>query len=128
MPPLPALPKSELEVLRTVWRTGESTVRDVVDAISQERQVDFWTVQTYLRRLTEKGVMNAPVRDYSELLDDAHVKSIELIHWFEQPGFARVPLARVPGVDVDWALPAPALGEHNEEILAELISRAGSEV
>ncbi len=79
------------------------------------------------RRLTEKGVMNAPVRDYSELLGDAHVKSTELIHWFEQPGFARVPLARVPGADVDWALPAPALGEHNEEILTELKSPAGGE-
>ena len=86
------------------------------------------TTQDWSRRLTEKGVMNSPVRDYSELLDDKHVKSTELIHWFEQPGFARVPLARVPGADVDWPLPAPALGEHNEEILAELKSRAGSEV
>lgn len=83
------------------------------------------TTQDWSRRLTEKGAMNSPVRDYSELLEDAHVKSTELIHWFEQPGFARVPLARVPGAEHDWVLPAPALGEHNTEILAELESRAG---
>ena len=85
------------------------------------------TTQDWSRRLTEKGVMNSPVRDYSELLEDEHVKTTELIHWFEQPGFARVPLARVPGTEEDWVLPAPALGEHSAEILAELKSRAGSE-
>ncbi len=69
--------------------------------------------------------MNSRVRDYGELLDDAHVKAANLIHWFEQPGFAMVPLSRIPAADVDWALPAPALGEHNGEILAELESRAG---
>jgi len=85
------------------------------------------TTAEWSRRLTEKGVMNSPVRDYSELLDDAHVKSAALIHWIGQPGFAQVPLARVPGADVDWVFPAPALGEHSDEILAELGSRAGGE-
>ena len=83
------------------------------------------TTQDWSRRLTEKGIMSSPVRDYSELLDDEHVKSTALIHWIEQPGFADVPLARVPGADVDWALPAPALGEHSGEILAEIKSSPG---
>jgi len=82
------------------------------------------TTQDCSRRLSEKGIMSAPVRDYSELLDDEHVKSAALIHWFEQPGFAQVPLARVPGTNTDWVLPAPALGEHSEKILAEIKSRA----
>ena len=54
---LPPLPKSELEVARIVWDLGEATVRDVVDALPEDRGLDFFTVQTYLRRLTDKGFL-----------------------------------------------------------------------
>lgn len=51
------LPKSELEIARIVWRLGEATVRQVADELP--RDVDFWTVQTYLRRLDEKGYLKS---------------------------------------------------------------------
>lgn len=54
---LPALPPSELEVARIVWKLGEATVREVSDAMPTERDLDFWTVQTYLRRLEAKGYL-----------------------------------------------------------------------
>jgi BlaI family transcriptional regulator, penicillinase repressor len=57
MPPLPPLPKSELEIARIVWEKREASVRDVVDALPPERDLDYWTVQTYLRRLAEKGYL-----------------------------------------------------------------------
>ena len=50
----PALPKSEMEIVRIVWNLGEATVRQVMDALPEERELDFWTVQTYLRRLEAK--------------------------------------------------------------------------
>jgi BlaI family transcriptional regulator, penicillinase repressor len=53
----PALAKSELEIARLVWTLGKATVREVADALPQERQLDFWTVQTYLRRLASKGYL-----------------------------------------------------------------------
>ena len=53
----PALAKSELEVAQVVWRLGQATVREVVDALPAERTVDFKTVQTYLRRLEAKGYL-----------------------------------------------------------------------
>lgn len=62
MPPLPPLPKSELEIARIVWDLKEATVRQVVEALSAEREVDFWTVQTYLRRLAEKGYLRVERR------------------------------------------------------------------
>jgi BlaI family transcriptional regulator, penicillinase repressor len=52
-----ALPPSELEIARIVWQLGEVTVRQVADQLPAERQVDFYTVQTYLRRLNEKGFL-----------------------------------------------------------------------
>jgi len=86
------------------------------------------TTQEWSRLLGDKGIMNSPVRGYDELLDDAQVKATDLIHWIEQPGFATVPLPRIPGTDSDQVGPAPALGEHNGEILAELgsMTKAGS--
>src|SRR3954447_10238834 len=49
-----ALSKSEMEVAQVVWRLGEARVRDVLDALPGDRGLDFWTVQTYLRRLKAK--------------------------------------------------------------------------
>ena len=59
MPELPALPRSELEVARIVWHLKHATVRQVVDALPVDRTLDFFTVQTYLRRLTDKGYLIA---------------------------------------------------------------------
>ena len=53
----PPLAKSELEVARIVWDLGEATVRQVFEALPSDRALDFWTVQTYLRRLKQKGYL-----------------------------------------------------------------------
>jgi BlaI family penicillinase repressor len=53
----PGLAKSELEVAQVVWKLGSARVRDVMAALPPERNVDFWTVQTYLRRLKAKGYL-----------------------------------------------------------------------
>jgi BlaI family penicillinase repressor len=54
---LAALSKSELEISRIVWRLGSAKVREVVEALPGDRQLDFFTVQTYLRRLKIKGYL-----------------------------------------------------------------------
>ena len=53
----PPLAKSELEVARIVWDLGGATVRQVLEALPQHRELDFKTVQTYLRRLKAKGYL-----------------------------------------------------------------------
>ena len=55
----PALSKSEMEAARIVWDLGQATVRQVFEAFPQERNIDFSTVQTYLRRLQVKGYLHA---------------------------------------------------------------------
>jgi BlaI family transcriptional regulator, penicillinase repressor len=57
MPKRAPLAKSELEVARIVWELGEASVRQVLDALPPERDLDFKTVQTYLRRLEAKGYL-----------------------------------------------------------------------
>ena len=80
----PSLAKSELEIARIVWRLGEATVRQVHEALPRGRKLDFWTVQTYLRRLKQKGYLKTrrvgqgniyspavqPKRVIRELMDD----------------------------------------------------------
>jgi predicted transcriptional regulator len=56
------LPKSELEVARIVWDLKEATVRQVLEALPKERELDFWTVQTYLRRLKAKGYLKTKLK------------------------------------------------------------------
>jgi BlaI family transcriptional regulator, penicillinase repressor len=52
-----AVSKSELEISQIVWSLGSARVRDVVAALPEDRGLDFFTVQTYLRRLKAKGYL-----------------------------------------------------------------------
>lgn len=59
MPERPALSKGEMEVARVLWGLKKATVREVHEALPAQRQMDFATVQTYLRRLDTKGYVKA---------------------------------------------------------------------
>ncbi|QDT49251.1 Penicillinase repressor [Symmachiella dynata] len=50
--------KAELEIARIVWDLGNATVRQVFEQVDPSRELDFKTVQTYLRRLEAKGYLN----------------------------------------------------------------------
>lgn len=58
MPPRPGLSKAELEIARIVWELKDASVRQVFEALPPGREIDFTTVQTYLRRLEDKGYLN----------------------------------------------------------------------
>jgi BlaI family penicillinase repressor len=53
----PALSKAEMEVARIVWQHRGATVREVLEALPEDRTLDYKTVQTYLRRLQAKGYL-----------------------------------------------------------------------
>ena len=58
----PALSKGELEVARTLWELKQATVREVYDAMSASSEMEFATVQTYLRRLEKKGYLRTKLQ------------------------------------------------------------------
>src|SRR2546430_16129135 len=84
MPKRPAVAKSELEVAQIVWERGRASVREVLEALPPRRNLDFKTVQTYLRRLEAKGYLAKrregramiyiprvePKRELREVIDD----------------------------------------------------------
>ena len=67
MPRRPALPKSELEVARIVWRLGEATVREVEEQLPKNRGLNFKTVQNYLRRTEAKGYLRTKFRGQAKV-------------------------------------------------------------
>ena len=65
----PSLSKGEMIVARLLWEKNPASVRQVHSALPSEQQMDFSTVQTYLRRLETKGfassVLQGKTRIYS---------------------------------------------------------------
>ncbi len=47
--------KGEMDVARVLWEIGPAPVRKIHAALSADLEIDFATVQTYLRRLEAKG-------------------------------------------------------------------------
>jgi predicted transcriptional regulator len=62
-PKLPRPTDAELEILRILWERGQSTVRDVHEAIDARRPTGYTTVLKQLQIMTEKGLVR---RDVSE--------------------------------------------------------------
>ncbi|HVE65579.1 MAG TPA: BlaI/MecI/CopY family transcriptional regulator [Thermoanaerobaculia bacterium] len=48
------LSRFELEIMEILWKLGESSVRDVQDAIQERKRPAYTTVQTIFARLEEK--------------------------------------------------------------------------
>ena len=65
----PSLSKAEIEIARILWEMESATVRELHERLIQTREIDFSTVQTYLRRLESKGYaktkLEGRVRVYS---------------------------------------------------------------
>ncbi|MEZ6127761.1 MAG: BlaI/MecI/CopY family transcriptional regulator [Planctomycetaceae bacterium] len=67
MPPRPGLSKAELEIARLVWELKSASVRQVFEALPETRSVDFTTVQTYLKRLEEKGYLKVRLENRTRI-------------------------------------------------------------
>lgn len=55
----PSLSKGEMAIARLLWEHGPASVRQIFEAQSGPRPMDFTTVQTYLRRLEQKAYANS---------------------------------------------------------------------
>ena len=54
---------AELSILRVLWRRGPSTVRQVHEALSQDRETGYTTVLKLMQIMNEKGLVE---RDETE--------------------------------------------------------------
>lgn len=63
MPSIPRPTDAELAILRVLWERGPSTVRQVFEVLSAERDLGYTTVLKMLQIMDEKGLVR---RDDSE--------------------------------------------------------------
>lgn len=54
---LPRPTQSELEILSVLWRRGPSTVREVTEALAEDRPSGYTTILKLLQIMAEKGLV-----------------------------------------------------------------------
>ena len=74
----PALSKAEMEIARIVWDHQSATVRQVLESLPPGREIDYKTVQTFLRRLEAKGYLSSR-RQGRSLVYTARVRPSQVI-------------------------------------------------
>jgi len=65
---------AELSILRVLWQQGPSTVRQVYEILSQEREIGYTTILKLMQIMNEKGLVE---RDESERTHIYHPKFTE---------------------------------------------------
>ena len=90
------------------------------------------TVDEIVNQFSEAGVPCAPVNKIPDVAADSHIRAREMIVEFDHPGIGKVPLIGVPvklsETPGEIRTPAPAIGEHNEEIYCGLLNRSSEEL
>jgi BlaI family penicillinase repressor len=96
----------ELEIMKLIWPRGQATVRDVYDALRDQRTIAYTTVQTMMNILEQKGhlekqpgekaqvylptrpqhlVVRAMVTEFVERVFDGSARPL-LVHLVREPG------------------------------------------
>ncbi|UCH57546.1 MAG: CoA transferase [Candidatus Bathyarchaeota archaeon] len=107
-----------------------------VESLEKTEELEEWVsrhlVKDIVDALVAESVPVAPVNQIDQTLEDPHVKARGIIIEMDHPTAGRV---RSPGFPVklsrtptEMRLPAPQLGEHNEEILTQLLGYTNEQV
>jgi crotonobetainyl-CoA:carnitine CoA-transferase CaiB-like acyl-CoA transferase len=83
------------------------------------------TTEEWLKRLHAEGVPSAPILSVDRVLSDPQVRHRQMVIDLVHPSLGRVPTLGTP-IKLDGAMgltpaPAPRLGEHTDEVLANLL-------
>lgn len=119
MPALASDPRFESTALRAAH---QDALREILEERFLLDGVDVW-----LARFRQAGVPCAPINTYSQVLADPQVQYMQWVQPVTLPNGVQTqtfaPPVRFDGQSPPIRLRPPALGEHNEEVFAE-ISRA----
>jgi crotonobetainyl-CoA:carnitine CoA-transferase CaiB-like acyl-CoA transferase len=77
-------------------------------------------------------VPSAPVRDLIEVTNDKHMHERGMLEWIDHPQFGKIVVPNSPlrlhGADRVERVPSPRLGQHNRDVLRELLNLDPAEV
>lgn len=71
-PPLQKPTASELEILRVLWTQGPCTVRQVHEALGEEKSVGYTSVLKFLQIMTTKGLVRRNEAQRAHLYEARH--------------------------------------------------------
>ncbi len=114
----------ELELMHIVWRKGEVSVADVLEALPPERKLAYTSVSTVLRILEQKGVVRSRKVGrghlYSALLPREAYEAQSVRHLVETV------FEGTPSALVERLVEAVPLSPEEVEQLRELLGKKGS--
>ena len=68
------LTKQELEIMKIVWGLRNATVRDVYEALLEQRRIAYTTVMTMMKIMERKGYLKKKLRDRAYVYQPARPK------------------------------------------------------
>jgi len=112
---------NEIEKYKGVagWTQNRAEIRgwvqDFIGRMTQEEAVAYFA---------EKEISLAPVYNIAQILDDEHFQASETVVEVPDPDMEHVPMygfaSKLSGTPAAFFRPAPAIGEHNHEVLGWL--------
>jgi len=100
-------------------------LKDLLEEVFVQASAEEW-----LARFNEAGVPCAPINQYSDALADPQVQHMGLVQPLTLPNGAQTRTVVSPilmdGASAGVRLPPPKLGEHNDEVFAELGATSAS--
>ncbi|WP_423751108.1 CaiB/BaiF CoA transferase family protein [Salinirarus marinus] len=98
---------------------NRETVVDIVQAEFEQESTDYW-----LAELTEHGFPNGPLNDVADVAEHEQARARDLLVDVEDPDSGEITLPghpiHFPDHDVSVRSPAPRLGEHTDEVFADV--------
>jgi crotonobetainyl-CoA:carnitine CoA-transferase CaiB-like acyl-CoA transferase len=109
-----AFPENAVRVERR-----DEVMKVLTDRISRLSRAEL------IAKLDEADVPVGPVNDVAEILSDPHVRARRLVGSFDYPGVGEFKALALPYKFLGWDNPEigppPALGEHTEKVLSEML-------
>lgn len=98
---------------------NEETVVSMIQEEFSNRSTDYW-----LSALTEHGFPNGPLHDVADIVDHDQTRARGLVRHYDDPDGGEVAVpghpVNFPDFDTEIRNPAPRLGEHTDEVFADV--------
>ena len=112
------------------FRDNDGRMRHRADLQAElERSLALADTATWVERFEAVGFPAGPIHDYAQVLEDPHTLARGMLQHVEHPVEGRVPVIGSAlghgGAEDGIRRPPPLLGEHNDEVLGELLGTDG---
>jgi len=97
-----------------------------------KKKIKEFDFETILKKLEEKRVPSGPVNNIKDVFASEHIKALDIVKKVETEKYGELKLVRNPlKIDGEYCndiREPPGLGEHNEEVLGEILGYSKEEI